>query len=100
MDLKDIGKPMIIRTENAGVFAGTIISKNGNEVSLINARRLWYWEGAASLSELAIKGVATPNKCKFPKAVPKITLLQVIEIIPATDEAMKSIEAVKIWTAH
>jgi hypothetical protein len=94
-----IGKYCIIRTENAGVFAGILKSRNGSEVELTNARRLWYWDGAASLSEMAVSGVSKPQNCKFPVAVPEVTLLQVIEIIPCTDEAHTSIEGVKIWIA-
>ena len=94
------GMPYIIcRTHSAGVFAGYLKSREGQEVELINARRLWYWEGAASLSQLACDGVSKPTKCKFPKEVPSITLLQVIEIIPASDVAQKSIAGVKEWTA-
>lgn len=40
----------IVRTYSAGVFAGEIESRNGREVVMKNARRLWYWDGAASLS--------------------------------------------------
>ena len=31
--------------------------KDGDEVELKNCRRIWYWNGAASLSELALSGV-------------------------------------------
>lgn len=95
-----IGKYVIIRTERAGVHAGLLQEKEGNEVTLENARRLWYWDGAASLSELAIRGVSKPENCKFPGAVAEIRLLGVIEIIPTTDMARASIEGVPEWTAH
>ena len=95
-----IGKFVIIRTESAGVHAGFLKEKNGNEVILGSARRLWYWEGAASLSELAVRGVSKPKKCKFPAVLDEILLLGVIEIIPATEEARLSIAEVPEWTAH
>ena len=90
---------VICRTYSAGVFAGYIKSREGQEVELINARRLWYWEGAASLSQLACDGVSKPTKCKFPKEVPSIILLQVIEIIPVSAVAKKSIAEVQEWSA-
>ena len=90
---------VICRTYSAGVFAGYIKSREGQEVELINARRLWYWDGAASLSQLACDGVSKPTKCKFPKEVPSIILLQVIEIIPVSAVAKKSIAEVKEWSA-
>ena len=51
----------IVRTYSAGVFAGEIESRNGKEVVMRNARRLWYWDGAASLSQLAMEGVSEPE---------------------------------------
>ena len=90
---------VIVRTFSAGVFAGYLKSRKGTEVVLLNARRLWYWKGAASLSELAISGVKNPSDCKFPCEVGQITLTESIEIIKATIEAQDSISSVKIWTA-
>ena len=49
-------KYVIVRTYSAGVFAGNLKSRDGKEVTLTNARRLWYWSGAASLSQLAVAG--------------------------------------------
>lgn len=95
-----IDRYCIVRTESAGVFAGFLALAVGDTAAYVrDARRLWYWEGAASLSELAVKGVAKPEECKFPIAVPEIYLTGVIEIIPTTEEARESIEGVKEWTA-
>ena len=90
---------VIARTYSAGVFAGVFQSRTGQEVVLTNARRLWYWAGAASLSQLAIDGTSDPNKCKFPEPVSQVELLQAIEIIDCTPKARASIEAVKPWRA-
>lgn len=90
---------VIVRTYSAGVFAGYLESRNGKEVILKNARRLWYWSGAASLSQLAMEGVKKPNDCKFPCEVDKIELLEAIEIIDATEKARESIKEVPIWIA-
>ena len=90
---------VIIRSSDAGCFAGSLKAKNGNEVELVNARRLWYWKGAASLSQLAMEGVTKPNDCKFPPIVDNITVLGVCEIIHATEKAKTSISGVKIWRA-
>ena len=66
-------------------------------MTLHNARRIWYWEGAASLSQLAKDGTAIPENCKFTVSVDSITILDTIEIIPCTDKAIKSIEDVEVW---
>ncbi len=92
-----VGKYCMVRTYSAGVFAGTIKERKGKEVLLTDARRIWYWEGAASLSQLATDGTSTPHKCKFPTAVDEVLLTEAIEIIPITDIAAKSISEVPIW---
>lgn len=91
------GKKYIVRATNAGVFFGNIKEKNGDEVTLTNCRRIWYWSGAASLSQLAAEGVKNPWDCKFTMPVDEITVLGVCEIIPCTEAATANIEGVPIW---
>ncbi len=94
---------VIARSYGAGVFAGTLVSRkaeaNGINVVLTNARRLWYWSGAASLSQLAVDGVSKPNQCKFPAEVPEVDLANVIEILQVSEKARHSIAAVPVWVA-
>ena len=87
----------IVRTYSAGVFAGYVEKKDGMEVTLRNARRIWYWDGAASLSQLAEEGTSKPENCKFPAEVYRVVLTQVIEILDVSEKAKKSIDGVKIW---
>jgi hypothetical protein len=94
---KNKKKYVIVRTYSAGVFAGFLESRKGQEVVLKNARRIWYWDGAASLSQLAMEGTKNPKNCKFPIAVNRVELLQAIEILDTTETAQKSIESVPIW---
>ena len=89
----------IIRTAQAGVFAGYLKSRTGNEAVVLKARRIFYWDGAASLNGLAMSGTSKPNNCKFPEEVSKVELIGVIEVLDVTEKARKSIEAVKIWSA-
>lgn len=88
---------VIVRTYSAGVFSGNLESKNGKEVVLRNARRIWYWDGAASLSQLAMEGTKKPENCKFPCEVTRIELLEAIEILDVTTQAEESIKKVPIW---
>lgn len=87
----------IIRSDRAGVFYAEIKERRGSEADLVNARRLWYWDGAASLSQLAVEGVTAPRNCKFTVTVPEMTVLGVIEVIPCTEAAVKSIDGVAEW---
>ena len=95
--ISENGRYVIVRTHSAGVFAGNIKSRDGQEVVLENARRLWYWDGAASLSQLAMEGVKNPSNCKFPCEVGRVELLQVVEIIDCTSTSQESIKGVSIW---
>lgn len=88
---------VIIRGDRSGVFFGTLINRNGQEVKLGNCRRLWSWSGANSLSELSVNGTANPNMCNFTITVKEIEILDAIEVIPCTEKAIKSIEGVKEW---
>ncbi len=96
-----INHPVIIRASQAGCFYGEILSRSddGTRVTLKNARRLWYWAGAASLSQLAQEGTSKPASCKFPLSVDQQEVLGVIEVIQTTKAARKSIEGVPVWRA-
>lgn len=99
---------VIARSTNAGVFAGTLhapvttLPKEGEPVVslaalvLTGARRIWYWAGAMSLSELAQHGTSKPESCKF--GVPATVQLEgVCEVQAVTEAARKSIEEVPEW---
>jgi len=91
-------KYVIARTYSAGVFAGYLESRTGQEAVLRNVRRLWYWAGAASLSQLATDGTSKPGDCKFPCEVDLIELTQVIEVLSVTEKARLSIKSVAVWS--
>ncbi len=90
---------VIVRSARAGVFAGYLKSKLGTETVLLHARRLWFWSGAASLSQLAVDGTSKPNQCKFPQEVTKIELSETLEVISVTKKAKMSIDSVPVWRA-
>lgn len=94
---------ILIRADRAGVFVGNLISRTPTgateTVVLSNCRRIFYWDGAASISQLALTGPSKPKNCKFPAPVDNHTVLGVIEILPVTEAAKKAIEAVQVWQA-
>lgn len=94
-----IGKKVIVRCNRAGVFFGTLAEFDSinREATLTDVRRLWYWDGAASLSQLATDGTNAPHSCKFTVIVPEMAVMEVIEILPCSDKAIKSIEEVSVW---
>lgn len=88
----------IVRTYSAGVFAGWYDrTTKGMEGTIYRSRRIWYWDGAASLSQLANEGVKSPENCKFAQEVPEIDLKEIIEVLPCTPKAKDIIQGVDIW---
>ena len=101
---KLIGKRVIIRADRAGVFYGTLaeVESNGDklQVELRNLRRLWYWDGACSLTQLAVEGTKVAGKCNFTIRQASAVIIGVIEILPCTEAACDSIEAVEEWKSR
>lgn len=87
-----IDKFILVRTYSAGVHYGTLKSRDGQEVVLSNARRLWFWEGAFTLNAVAENGVS--GKSRISVVVPEILLMQAIEIIPISSKAQKILEKI------
>ena len=91
---------VIVRTYAMGVFAGILDKASTETVKVLtNARRIWRWSGAASLSQLAMSGTSTPNECKFPEPVARVELTspQGFEMLDVTPVARKIIESVPVW---
>jgi len=90
---------VIVRTEQAGVFAGELASCNDTtrKVVLKNSRWLWHWAGALTVEYLALEGTTSPNSCQFPIPVPLRVLYGVKDIIHCTERGMKSIQEVPVW---
>lgn len=91
----------IIRCNHAGVFYGIVknieSTPSGNIVTIQDCRCLWYWEGAASLFQLALEGTKKPMGCKFTVTIPQMKVMDAIELIPCTEDAEKSIDSVPVW---
>ncbi|MAT38900.1 MAG: hypothetical protein CL946_04780 [Ectothiorhodospiraceae bacterium] len=86
-----MGQSVIIRTYSAGVWFGVLSEKSGDEVILTNARRMWRWQAAKSisLSGVAVHGIDR-TKSKICEPVSSVWLQQ-IEILPCTATAIESI---------
>ena len=89
---------VIVRAKEAGVFFGVPSSVANGMVILNKCRRLWYWNGASSCSQLARDGADKPD-CKFSVRTDDHLIMGVIEMIPCSNIAAKKINAVKEWTA-
>jgi len=91
----------IIRSYGAGVFLGYVAEQkselNGVNVILKKAKRIHYWDGACSLTQLAKDGTKASSNCRITEPVDSQFIANVIEIIPVTDKASRNLDEVKIW---
>ena len=95
---EDPSDVVMIRSRDAGCFYGHLVDRDGDTVTLTDARRIWYWDGAPTLSDLATEGTSKPGTCKFPApSEGEHVILGVCEIIPVTKRALKSLSAVSPW---
>lgn len=96
-------KYVIVRTYAAGVFAGYVTeqelteSRSSRTILMTKARRIYQWEGASTLSQLAQEGTSQPDSCLFPCEVDAVILYEVIEILNVTKKGKKSIARVPVW---
>ena len=90
-------KYYIVRTNRAGVFFGKIKEQNKDEVTMTDVRKLWHWDGACAVEQLAIDGTKKPHNCNFTVIVPEMTVAEPIQIIPCTDKAVESLSRVEVW---
>ena len=88
-----IGKKVIVRTYSAGVHYGTLESLDGKQAVLSDTRRIWYWEGAFTLSAVAQKGVSQASKISV--VVPQIVLTEAIEVISCSAAAAANLDGIK-----
>lgn len=85
------GKYVVVRTYSAGVHVGVLKSRNGQEVVLTEAKRIWRWQGANTLHEIALNGIDKASKVS--EETPSIILTQAIEIIPTSKEGEKCLRS-------
>lgn len=87
----------IVRARDAGVFYGEIVERTHDEITMKNVRKLWHWNGACAVEQLALEGVKRPDDCKFTVVVPSMIIANPIQIIEASEQACVSIEGVREW---
>lgn len=92
---------VVIRSYGAGVFFGYLKEQkaelNGVNVVLLKAKRIHYWEGACSLTQIAMEGTKSPQSCRITEPIERQFIANVIEILPLTEKASKNLDEVKIW---
>lgn len=90
-----IGKYVVIRTYSAGVHIGVLKSHDSSLATLTDARRIWSWNKANTLHEVANNGVGEGSRVS--ESVSEIVVNGVIEIIATTSSGEAALRGAK-WT--
>lgn len=94
-----IGKYVIVRSNLAGVFFGILTHKEGDEITLKDARKFYYFSGANTVEDLAIHGALNINDCKLTVSVSEIVISKFEQILPCTKEAIEQNKSIPVWSA-
>jgi len=93
-----IGKYVIVRSNLAGVFFGILAAKEGDELTLTNARKFYRFSGANTVEDLAVNGAQNPDGCRFTVEVESIVISKFEQILPCTKKAVNQNKSIKIWS--
>lgn len=96
MNTSLLKKKIIARIDRAGVFHGTLDYIDGEIIRLKDARRIYYWNGALSVTDIAAKGI-TGGNVTIPVSTVEFMSNKIIELNECSEEATKSIESIKAW---
>ena len=90
-----IGKPVIVRTDSAGVHVGVLLARNGKEVEIAEGRQIWRWRGANTLLEIARSGIQSAEESDYTRvseAAPDSTVVtEAIAVITMDPAAYKKV---------
>lgn len=89
---------VIVSAGQGGIHFGFLENREGQEVTLLNARRIKYWNGAASITELAARGTSKPTECQFSTSVNRIILPLAVEILEISTKALQILQSVPVWS--
>ena len=92
------GEKVLVRGIQSGVYFGTLVERNGQDVEMCDVRNIQRWNGANTLLDLAENGARNTSDCRFSNKVDSLVLTDVCEIVPCSEKAIKAIEGVSEWT--
>ena len=96
MNTSLLNKKIIARIDRAGVFHGTLDYIDGEIIRLKDARRIYYWNGALSVTDIAAKGI-TGGKVTIPVSTVEFMSDKIVELNECSEESTKSIESINAW---
>jgi hypothetical protein len=91
------GSLVLVRDDKAGVHVGTLVALSAEAVTLSNARKVWYWTGAASVHGIAVRGLSQAGS-KVAPMVSEVISFHVCEVVEMTNEGYASVMECPEWT--
>lgn len=88
------GKKVLVRSAEAGVYIGTMVDMQGEQVELANVRNIWSWEGASCLSQIANCGIKGGRVSPIVKSM---VINRCCQVMPLTEEAILNLESQPIY---
>lgn len=93
-----LGKEIIARIDRAGVFHGVLDYKDANVTRMKDVRRIYYWQGALSVTDMAVNGIKA-GKVTVPASCVEFETNNVVELIECSLEASEKIKKITRWKA-
>lgn len=90
-----IGRKVLVRSIEAGVYFGTLEAVDGQAVRLTDVRNIWHWTGANCLADIAEHGVTGD---KISRTVSTMVLTSACQLLPLSDAAIDNLYAQPAWT--
>lgn len=85
----------VVRTDRAGVFFGKIKENKGISIVMRDVRKIYYWNGACAVEQIATSGVKSDSKLTV--TIPEMEIASPIQIIQCTDVALENLKSQKEW---
>ena len=95
-----LSEVVLVRDNGAGVHVGTLaeIDTASGRIVLTGARKVWYWEGAASVHGIAARGLCHAES-KVAPTVARVESFDAVEVVAMTSEAVESVMSCPEWLA-
>lgn len=90
-----IGRKVLVRSIEAGVYFGTLEAGYGQAVRLTDARNIWHWTGANCLADIADHGVKGD---KISRNISSIVITCACQVMPLSESAIDNLYNQPVWT--
>lgn len=96
MNSELLNKNIIARINQAGVFHGRLDYIDESIIRLKDVRRIYQWNGALSVTDMAVNGI-TGGKVTIPVSTVEFLTSNIIELNECSDKATTAIVSVTPW---